>query len=376
MKNEEVKPQNEGESVTWANVIHDVKPLWQLKYSTNEAKQQLYQWLFMVKDWRNSESHISPTASEQELNASINIIITMYCYATGSCITDLEMNGHYVENDYEAPLMAAEPPVEPDNEKKKTNMKTLSVQQPWASAICTGVKDIENRTWQPKGVPGRILIHASAKKVPKDFDEKNLDPETISIMANLRLFGIMPEYEDMPLSAIIGYVDVVGFDTNNDNDSPWAGQGCTHWQLSNAYLFDEPIAGVKGQLGLFDYPLNESNLPPAHRVDQNFPVLEGEHLTVHVGDRAWKILQEDGSDFCVDINDPYTIGAICKEDSFELMPVKEITFIHGNEIMNRKVTNYAWDAFKDADGNDLTYQNEENGPEIPWIYAIYELAKE
>ena len=73
----------------------------------------------MVKDWRNSESHISPTASEQELNAAINIIITMYCYATGSCITDLEMNGHYVENDYEAPLMAAEPPVEPDNEKKR-----------------------------------------------------------------------------------------------------------------------------------------------------------------------------------------------------------------------------------------------------------------
>lgn len=27
MTNEEVKPQNEGESVTWANVIHDVRPL-------------------------------------------------------------------------------------------------------------------------------------------------------------------------------------------------------------------------------------------------------------------------------------------------------------------------------------------------------------
>jgi type I restriction enzyme R subunit len=52
-----------------------------------------------VKEWRNSESHISPTASEQELNAAINIIITMYCYATGSCITDLEMNGHDVEEE-------------------------------------------------------------------------------------------------------------------------------------------------------------------------------------------------------------------------------------------------------------------------------------
>ena len=76
-------------------------------------------------------------------------------------------------------------------------MKTLSVQQQWAYAICTGVKDIENRTWQPKSVPGRILIHASSKKVPKDFDEKNLDPETISIMANVRFFGIMPEYKYM-----------------------------------------------------------------------------------------------------------------------------------------------------------------------------------
>ena len=113
MKNEEVKPQNEGESVTWANVIHDVKPLWQLKYSTDEAKQQLYQWLLMVKDWRNSESHISPTASEQELNAAINVIVTMYCYATGSCITDLEMNGHYIEEDTDTSYsMVAEPPVD------------------------------------------------------------------------------------------------------------------------------------------------------------------------------------------------------------------------------------------------------------------------
>ena len=101
MKNEEVKPQNEGESVTWANVIHDITPLWQLKYSTDEAKQRLYQYLLMVKEWRNSESHISPTASEQEINGAINIIITMYCYATGSCITDLEMNGHNIEDESE-----------------------------------------------------------------------------------------------------------------------------------------------------------------------------------------------------------------------------------------------------------------------------------
>ena len=29
-------------------------------------------------------------------------------------------------------------------------MKVLSIQQPWASLIVAGIKDIENRTWKPK----------------------------------------------------------------------------------------------------------------------------------------------------------------------------------------------------------------------------------
>jgi type I restriction enzyme R subunit len=102
----EVSPQHEGEDVTWSNVIHDVRPLWQLKFNPDEAHQRLYQYLQMVKEWRNAESHISPTASEQELNGAINIILTMYCYATGSCITDLEMAGHDIETEAEMPNAA------------------------------------------------------------------------------------------------------------------------------------------------------------------------------------------------------------------------------------------------------------------------------
>ena len=372
------KPGSEGQKATLADCIYQTPCLKRLKYSEDVNDKKFFDYLSKVRDWRNDNAHKAPTATEQECDEAINILTSIYLYvvAFGIRSRELFLMATEVPMQTDSMPMAAEPPVEPDDEKKKNNMKCLSVQQPWASAICTGVKDVENRTWQTKNAPGRILIHASAKKVPKDFDAMNLDPEMISTMANLRLFGIMPEYEDMPLSAIIGYVDVTGFDSDNNNDSPWAGANCTHWHLENAYLFDEPIKDVKGKLGLFDYPIDENNLPPAHKVEQNFPVLEGEHLTFHVGDRAWQILQEDGTEFCVDINDPYTIGAICKEDSFELMPISEITFIHGDETMNRKVTNYAWDAFKDADGKDQTYQNEENGPEIPWIYAIYELAKE
>lgn len=91
MKGREVEPQYEGQSVSWKDVIHAVRPLWNLKYSDDAEYQKLYQNLLLVKGWRNDESHISPTASEQELDAAINIIITMYFYVTGSCITALEM---------------------------------------------------------------------------------------------------------------------------------------------------------------------------------------------------------------------------------------------------------------------------------------------
>jgi type I restriction enzyme R subunit len=112
-KGEEVKPQQEGKDVTWANVIYAVKPLWQLKFNQNDVHQRLYQYLQMVKEWRNAESHISPTASEQEINGAINIILTMYCYATGMCITDLEMAGHDIPYEGDMPLdMAAEGTVE------------------------------------------------------------------------------------------------------------------------------------------------------------------------------------------------------------------------------------------------------------------------
>jgi len=87
---EEVKPQYEGDDVTWKDVIHGFGCLWGLKNNLNASYQQLYQYLILVKGWRNDESHISPTASEKELQVAINTIVTLYFYTSGSCITDLE----------------------------------------------------------------------------------------------------------------------------------------------------------------------------------------------------------------------------------------------------------------------------------------------
>ena len=41
-------------------------------------------------------------------------------------------------------------------------MKTISVKQPWSYLICSGIKDVENRSWKTN-FRGRVLIHSSKK---------------------------------------------------------------------------------------------------------------------------------------------------------------------------------------------------------------------
>ena len=86
---EEVSPQYDGQDVTWKDVVHSIPCLWSLKYSRDAYRRQLYQYLEMMKTWRNSESHISPTASEQEVDTAIRIALTLYFYASGSSISGL-----------------------------------------------------------------------------------------------------------------------------------------------------------------------------------------------------------------------------------------------------------------------------------------------
>lgn len=90
INDKEVQPQYEGEDVTWKHVIHAFRCLWGLKNNLQPEYQKLYGYLMMVKTWRNDESHISPTASEEEFDAAIKIIIAMYGYVTACSITELE----------------------------------------------------------------------------------------------------------------------------------------------------------------------------------------------------------------------------------------------------------------------------------------------
>lgn len=159
-------------------------------------------------------------------------------------------------------------------------MKMLSIKQPWASLICAGVRDVENRTWQTK-YRGRLGIHASGDSlaftidtdIPEDFYRRCVAQRDAGQMdaGCQRLFDFyhnvfFPFYgvsggeefrekysEKMPPffvgRAIVGEVDLV--DIVRDSASPWANAGCYHWILQNAVLYDKPILSVQGKLGIW-----------------------------------------------------------------------------------------------------------------------------
>ena len=143
-------------------------------------------------------------------------------------------------------------------------MKALSIKQPWASLIAHGIKDIENRTWKTN-FRGRIYIHASVKSSgnPKEI----LTNDQWDDWHSKGFFN--PE---MPLSSIIGEVDII--DCVINHPSIWAekSEGVTrivrtdvilgqkpiyNWVLANPVLYNKPILNVKGKLSFWDFkPLN------------------------------------------------------------------------------------------------------------------------
>lgn len=99
----------------------------------------------------------------------------------------------------------------------------ITIKNPWAYLICSGVKDIENRTWKTK-YRGLLYIHSS--KIPV---KGNVAPA--------------------PSGAIIGSVELV--DCIRNSNSPWAMYNHWHWVIKNPILFDNPILNVSGKIGLW-----------------------------------------------------------------------------------------------------------------------------
>jgi hypothetical protein len=146
-------------------------------------------------------------------------------------------------------------------------VKCLSVKQPWAWAIMAGLKDVENRSWEPyervRGqrvkVRGRLLIHASARP----------DDEGRRFIASL---GVQTP-RDLPNGVILGSVVLADVVTNST--SPWADPGQKHWLVRDPIPWPAPIPAL-GKLGLWEWTPDSSALavlaPPGPEPEPPGPV--------------------------------------------------------------------------------------------------------
>lgn len=131
----------------------------------------------------------------------------------------------------------------------------LAVKQPWASLICAGVKDIENRTWQTD-YRGRLYIVASSSNQNQLVDDNLLKPELMSQIQKAQADGIIPDVHALPQSAVLGYVDLADC-TGETVESPWSAgtlrEGNINWVLKDAHRFEVPkLPGYKAKLNLFE----------------------------------------------------------------------------------------------------------------------------
>jgi ASCH domain len=109
----------------------------------------------------------------------------------------------------------------------ETSQLALTINQPWASLIAVGLKDVENRTWlpQPENVGKRIIIHAG----------RNYDHLGAFMLMNDH--GIVCHASNFPRGAIVG--TAVLNQVVEDSTSKWF-RGPYGWMLTDAKLL-QPI---------------------------------------------------------------------------------------------------------------------------------------
>lgn len=146
-------------------------------------------------------------------------------------------------------------------------MKAITVKQPWASAIASGHKRVENRTrpspWR-SAVGEVIAIHAG-----KGFDRHaSDDPRMMHLWQydtaqrnDGMVYGmLLAAYffpQSYPAGVVIATARLTDVHTCDGACSPWADPGQWHLALDEITVLPEPFVAAKGALGLWTAPALE-----------------------------------------------------------------------------------------------------------------------
>ena len=243
-------------------------------------------------------------------------------------------------------------------------MKAISIQQPWADLICSGVKDVENRSWKPTTVPMRVLITSSSTR-SKLKNEDMLPLCWLLPVENAQLMGNLFDLGSAPLSAVVGVATIA--DYVEQSDSVWAqeGKGAEYkWIIKDAQFFAEPIEGIKGKLHFYDVPeVDENNLPPL--VPHYEMKREAAHLYIPVNELAFNQVANGEGDtinfnLVGDVVD-YLVDAAGKE-----LQTNKVTLFCGDSKLECDVDIYEAFDVLDEETNEPIIYDDPAGREYVW----------
>lgn len=126
-------------------------------------------------------------------------------------------------------------------------MKVITIKQPYASLIASGIKEYEFRTWKTK-YRGEILIHAGKgidKKAMEKFKCYNLDYPSGCIIAMAKITDCIKIDNDtrkmLNIKNKLVYENII-------NNEEWEGYG---FKLENIKKISQ--IKINGKLSLWDY---------------------------------------------------------------------------------------------------------------------------
>ena len=140
-------------------------------------------------------------------------------------------------------------------------LRALSVQQPFATAIASWGKAVENQPG-PTSHRGSIAIHAasnwnrggeSAKACLDAYDRHSGADEDRRLATRLRGRLDRRDQALFPRKAIIALALLTDCHQCNGSCSPWAAAGQWHWRLADVQPLPHPVP-VQGQIGLWKLP--------------------------------------------------------------------------------------------------------------------------
>lgn len=238
-------------------------------------------------------------------------------------------------------------------------MKAFSIQQPWGSLICAGIKDVENRKWALKSTPMRLLIHTGAKR--HNIDEDTMPLVWMNPIENAQNIGILGNLRDLPTSAIVGVatVDYCIADADDEEPSIWAQEGPGaeyHWHVTDVKLFKNPILNVKGKLGIFDIPgITEDNLPEC--VDLTPIQRNGTNLRIPLCKDFFDQLKTGMADSIAFNLTEENLSLFAQDDDLEPLPTTSVTLVCDGEEINAPVADYTIEPVLDENDEPITFED-------------------